>query len=82
MAAYVDYSGMSIDFRSHDGTKLSHRLIHAIRKDSQVRKLLSDYLGSTITEDMELEPPLREQDILYDVDTDITFVYEEYQKGE
>ena len=74
-----EYSGMPINFPSKDGM-VTHRLILALRKDKGVRTQLGEHLGCEITEDMELEPPLRDQDILYDVDTDISFIYEEYQK--
>lgn len=77
-----EYSGMPINFPTKEGN-LTHRLILALRKDSGVRTQLGKYLNCEITEDMELEPPLRDQDILYDVDTDIRFIYEEcQQKGD
>ena len=81
MGMIRDYSGLVMDFKTKEGNILTHQLIKAIRQDKEVRTLLAEYLNESITEDMELEPPLREQDILYDVDTDITFAFEEYQKG-
>lgn len=79
--AFKDYSGMAVDFPSK-GELISHRLIQAIRGDSKVRTQLGEHLGCEIPEDMELEPSLRDQDILYDVDTDISFIYTEYQNNE
>lgn len=76
-----DYSGLPINFPSK-GEVITHRLIKAIRLDPNVRTELAGYLGATIPEDFELEPKLRDQDILYDVDTDITFIYTEYQKDQ
>ncbi len=77
--AYKDYSGMAVDFPGKNGLT-SHRLIQAIRGDNTVRTQLGEHLGCEIPIDVELEPSLRDQDILYDVDTDITFIYSEYQK--
>lgn len=77
---YKDYSGMAVDFRNKDGELVSHRLILAMRGDTDVRTQLGEHLGCEIPASMELEPSLRDQDILYDVDTDINFIYAEYSK--
>lgn len=74
------YSGMIIDWQNKDGTTSTHRLIQAIRKEDSVRAQLAEHLGAIVTEDMELEPAMRDQDILHDVDTDISFIYEEYSR--
>lgn len=79
--AFEDYSGMAVNFKGKDGEIVSHRLIMAIQQDSRVRTQLGEHLGCEIPEGMELEPALRDQDILYDVDTDINFIYTEYGKA-
>ena len=72
------YSGMHIDFRSQ-GTVVTHPLVSNIRLETKARQRLSNIIGMDLPEDVELEPLLREQDILYDIDTDISFVYNEYR---
>ena len=72
------YSGMHIDVPSK-GKLYTHPLVANIRQDLKARERLNKILGVDLPPDAELEPLLREQDILYDIDTDISFVYDEYK---
>lgn len=78
--AIETYAGLHVDFKQKDGNIFTSRLISIIRKDAGYRALIEHRLGAHLPEDAELEPPLRDQDILYDVDTDTNFIYEEYSK--
>lgn len=78
--AIETYAGMHVDFPQQGGGTLTSRLIAILRKDPGYRALIEHRLGTHLPEDAELEPPLRDQDILYDVDTDTNFIYEEYSK--
>lgn len=78
--AIETYGGLHVDFPQKGGGKFTSRLIAILRKDPGYRALLEHRLGTHLPDDAELEPPLRDQDILYDVDTDTNFIYEEYQK--
>lgn len=76
------YSGLHVDFKQKDGSTFSSRLISIIRKDPAYRTLLEERLGIRLEDDEELEPKLRDQDILYDVDTDIAFAHPGFEKKE
>jgi len=80
MQMIEQYSGLHVDFKQKDGNTFSSRLISIIHKDPAYRTQLEERLGVRLEDDEELEPKLRDQDILYDVDTDTSFIYEEYQK--
>jgi hypothetical protein len=82
LTAIETYAGLHIDFPQPGGGTFTSRLISIIRKDPGYRALIEERLGTHLPEDAELEPPLRDQDILYDVDTDTNFIYEEYQGKE
>lgn len=67
-----ELSGLSVDFQTNSGL-VSSRMIDMIRRTDSLRLLISKTLGVDILPGEELEPPLRDCDLLYDVDTDITF---------
>lgn len=80
-ALIKEYSGLHVDFWQKDGSLFTSRLYsQAIRKDSGWKSILEERLGIRLPDNAELEPELREQDILYDVDTDISFIYQEYNE--
>lgn len=80
MTAIETYAGLHIDFPQPAGGTFTSRLICIIRKDPEYKQLIEERLGTRLPEDAELEPPLRDQDILYDIDTDTSFIYAEYEK--
>lgn len=80
MTAIETYAGLHVDFKQKDGSLFTSRLISIIRKDPGYRDLIEQRLNAHLPEDAELEPPLRDQDVLYDVDVDPNFIYEEYLK--
>ena len=73
MELVTEYSGLHVNFKMKDGTTFSSRLISIIHKDPKYRHKLEERLGTRLRDDEELEPKLREQDVLYDVDTSVEF---------
>ncbi len=78
--AIENYSGLHFNFRTKEGDVVTHRLVRAIRRDDELRMQISEFLDAPIAIDAELEPPMREQDIMFDIDTDLDFIHQGYGK--
>lgn len=76
-ALIFKFSGLSIDFPNKHGIPVSSRLIQVLRRDGHLRDFINKEFNTELGPEDELEPLLREQDILYDIDADITFVTKE-----
>lgn len=70
------FSGLHRNFPMTNKTLFSSRLILVLERDPDLRTQLMKELNIELTEEDELEPPLREQDILDNVDSDISFIHE------
>jgi hypothetical protein len=80
MQQIEQHSGLHVDYPQPGGGTFSSRLISIIRKDPAYRTQLEERLGTHLEESEELEPKLRDQDVLYDVDTDIDFVHQGFEE--
>lgn len=77
----ADYSTMHIDFPNGDTLYTSRLFSQAVRRDSGYKNLIEKRLGLELPAGAELEPPLREQDILYDVDTNTDLIILQLEGG-
>jgi hypothetical protein len=74
-----EHSGLSVDFPNRHNCLVSSRLIQAIRRDERLRDHINKEYNTELGPEDEVEPLLREQDILYDIDSDI--IAEEVHHG-
>lgn len=65
------HSGLSVDFPNRYNCLVSSRLVQTIRRDERLRDYINKEFNTELGPEDELEPLLREQDILYDIDSDI-----------
>lgn len=70
------FSGLHRRFPRKDKTFFTSRLIQVLERDELLREQINEALGSELGTTDELEPRLREQDILLNVDSDISFIGE------
>jgi len=70
------FSGLHRNFPRKDKTFFTSRLVLVLERDEQLREQLNEVLGEKLGPEDELEPKLREQDILLNVDSDISFIAE------
>jgi hypothetical protein len=67
------YSSLVVDFPNTQGILVSSRLVQVLRQDKHLREFINSSLGIELAPGAELEERLRPQDILEDVDIDLTF---------
>lgn len=67
------YSPLVVDFPNAQGILVSSRLVQVLRQDEHLREFITTELGIELAPEAELEEKLRPQDILEDVDIDLTF---------
>lgn len=70
------FSGLHRNFVRKDKSVFNSRLVLILQRDEVLRNEINHALGSTLRPEDELEPRLREQDILMNVDSDVSFFHE------